>query len=215
MRRTIARRMQESLQSTAQLTMTAQADVTALVEARAALKAQAGITYTDLLVKAVALALAEHPRLNVRWGGDAIELLPEINIGVAVALEAGLVVPVVRGADKLALAELSREIKRLGELARSSRLAEADLAGGSFTVTNLGMYGIDAFTPILNLPEAAILGVGRIHEQIVRGAQGLLWRQMLTLSLTVDHRLIDGAPGAAFLQRVCQLLAAPEALGAA
>lgn len=212
MRRTIARRMLESLQSTAQLTLTTEADVTALVQARAELKAQSGITYTDLVVKAVAVALVEHPRINVRWAGDTIELLPEINIGVAVALDEGLIVPVVKQADKLSLVSLSGEIKRLGELARSGRLADADLAGGVFTVTNLGMYGIDAFTPILNAPESAILGVGRIREQIARHEQGLRWRQMMTLSLTVDHRVIDGAPGAAFLQRVCQLLAAPDVL---
>lgn len=212
MRRTIARRMVESLQSTAQLTMTAQADVTALVETRAQLKEQAGVSYTDLIVKAVALALRAHPRINARWGDDAIELLPEINIGVAMAVESGLVAPVVKHADKLPLAELSGEIKRLGELARANRLAETDLSGGTFTVTNLGMYGIDAFTPILNPPEAAILGVGHIYEQLTRHVQGLLWRQMITLSLTVDHRLIDGAPGAAFLQHVCRLLAEPGVL---
>ncbi len=212
MRRAIARRMMESLQNTAQLTMTAQADVTALVAAQAHARDAIGVTYTALIVRAVAQALRQHPHINVRWRADAIEQAAEINIGVAVALEAGLVVPVIKQADRLPLAALSHEIKRLSELARANRLTEAELTGGAFTVTNLGMYGIDAFTPILNPPEAAILGVGRIYEQLVRQEQGIVWRQFMTLSLTIDHRLIDGAPGAAFLQRICQLLSEPAAL---
>ncbi|MCC9078159.1 2-oxo acid dehydrogenase subunit E2 [Litorilinea aerophila] len=217
MRRAIARRMMESLHNTAQLTMTAQADVTDLVQMREQWKATSdatygGVTYTDLLVRAVALALVQHPHIRVRWADDALEYLPGIHVGVAVALEDGLVVPVVRDADRLSLAALSAEIKRLTGLARSGRLSEAEMAGGVLTVTNLGMYGIDAFTPILNPPESAILGVGRIYEQLVRGETGILWRQMMTLSLTVDHRLIDGAPAAAFLQRVCQLLGDPDSL---
>ena len=212
MRRTIARRMLESLQSTAQLTMTAQADVTSLVVARERIKEATGVTYTDLIVRVVARALSAHPHVNVRWADDAIERVTEINIGVAVALEAGLVVPVVKQADRLSLAALSAEIKRLGELARANRLTEAELTGGSFTVTNLGMYGIDSFTPILNPPEAAILGVGRIYEQLVRQEPGMLWRQFMTFSLTIDHRVIDGAPGAAFLQHICQLLSEPAPL---
>ncbi|HAJ34756.1 MAG TPA: dehydrogenase [Chloroflexi bacterium] len=209
MRRAIARRMMESLHNTAQLTMTTQADVTALVAEQERSKATTGVTYTALIVRAVALALREHPYMNVRWSDDAIEQVAEINIGVAVALEAGLVAPVVKQADRLSLAALSNEIKRLSERARANQLTEAELTGGSFTLTNLGMYGIDAFTPILNPPEAAILGVGRISEQLVRQEHGITWRQFMTLSLTIDHRLIDGAPGAAFLQRVCQLLSQP------
>jgi pyruvate dehydrogenase E2 component (dihydrolipoamide acetyltransferase) len=217
MRRAIARRMMESLHSTAQLTMTAQADVTDLVQTRERWKATSdtpysGVTYTDLLVRAVALALTQYPQIRVRWADDAIEFLSKIHVGVAVALEDGLVVPVVRDADRLSLASLSMEIKRLTELARSGRLSEAEMGGAVLTVTNLGMYGIDVFTPILNPPESAILGVGRIYEQLVRGENGILWRQMMTLSLTVDHRLIDGAPAAAFLQRICQLLGDPASL---
>ncbi|MCS6825324.1 MAG: 2-oxo acid dehydrogenase subunit E2, partial [Caldilinea sp.] len=129
-----------------------------------------------------------------------------------VALEDGLVVPVVRNADRLSLRELSAEIRKLSERARSGQLTEAEMSGGVFTVTNLGMYGVDIFTPILNPPESAILGVGRIYEQLARSAQGLLWRWTINLSLTVDHRIIDGAPAAVFLQRVCQLLGEPAAL---
>ncbi len=212
MRRAIARRMMESLRSTAQLTMTMQADVTSLVEARETWKPALDVTYTDLIVRAVALALRQHPSMTVRWAEDAVERLTEIHIGVAVALEDGLVVPVVRNADALSLPALSAEIRKLSERARRGQLTEAEMSGGVFTVTNLGMYGVDIFTPILNPPESAILGVGRIYEQLARSAQGLLWRWMMNLSLTVDHRIIDGAPAAAFLQRVCQLLGEPAAL---
>jgi pyruvate dehydrogenase E2 component (dihydrolipoamide acetyltransferase) len=170
------------------------------------------VTYTDLIVRAVALALRQHAQIAVRWAEDAIEHLSEIHIGVAVALEDGLVVPIVRNADRLSLNELSVEIRRLSEQARNGQLTEAEMSGGVFTVTNLGMYGVDVFTPILNPPESAILGVGRIYEQLVRSAQGIFWRQMMTLSLTVDHRIIDGAPAAAFLQSICRLLEEPFAL---
>lgn len=212
MRRAIARRMMESLHTAAQLTMTMQADVTSLVEAREQWKPALAVTYTDLIVRAVALALRQHAQIAVRWAEDAIEHLSEIHIGVAVALEDGLVVPIVRNADRLSLNELSVEIRRLSEQARNGQLTEAEMSGGVFTVTNLGMYGVDVFTPILNPPESAILGVGRIYEQLVRSAQGIFWRQMMTLSLTVDHRIIDGAPAAAFLQSICRLLEEPFAL---
>lgn len=212
MRRAIARRMMESLHTAAQLTMTMQADVTSLVEAREQWKPALAVTYTDLIVRAVALALRQHAQIAVRWAEDAIEHLSEIHIGVAVALEDGLVVPVVRNADRLSLNELSAEIRRLSERARNGQLTEVEMSGGVFTVTNLGMYGVDVFTPILNPPESAILGVGRIYEQLVRSAQGIFWRQMMTLSLTVDHRIIDGAPAAAFLQSICRLLGEPFAL---
>ncbi len=212
MRRAIARRMMESLHTAAQLTMTMQADVTSLVEVREQWKPALVVTYTDLIVRAVALALRQHAQIAVRWAEDAIEYLSEVHIGVAVALEDGLVVPIVRNADRLSLNELSAEIRRLSERARNGQLTEAEMSGGVFTVTNLGMYGVDVFTPILNPPESAILGVGRIYEQLVRSAQGIFWRQMMTLSLTVDHRIIDGAPAAAFLQSVCRLLGEPFAL---
>ncbi|PJF45970.1 MAG: branched-chain alpha-keto acid dehydrogenase subunit E2, partial [Candidatus Thermofonsia Clade 3 bacterium] len=170
MRRAIARRMMESLHSTAQLTMTMQADVTALVEARETWKPALDVTYTDLIVRAVALALRQHPSMTVCWAEDAVERLTEIHIGVAVALEDGLVVPVVRNADALSLPALSAEIRKLSERARRGQLTEAEMSGGVFTVTNLGMYGVDIFTPILNPPESAILGVGRLYEQLARSA---------------------------------------------
>lgn len=214
MRRTIARRMTESLHSMAQLTLVSEADVTELVALRARLKQEYDLTITDLIVKAVALALGAHPRLNARLASDALELFPEVNIGIAVALDEGLIVPVVRGANAKSLREVSAETKQLVEHARAGAGTEHELTGGTFTVTNLGPYGIDAFTPIINPPEIAILGIGRIVERPARRNGELDWRQMLTLSLTFDHRVVDGAPAAAFLQTVRQQLENPAALEA-
>lgn len=212
MRAAIARRMHESLQTMAQLTLTTEADVTDLVALRGELKAQSNVTYTDLIVKAVALALKEHPRLNATLDGDEIRLLPEIHVGVAVALDEGLIVPVVRNTDRKSLREISAEIARLAAGAREGSLKPDEVSGSTFTVTNLGMFDIDAFTPIINPPEVAILGVGRIRETLARRADGIAWRQVMTLSLTFDHRIIDGAPAAAFLQAVKARLEAPQAL---
>ena len=212
MRKTIARRMVESLQTTAQLTLVSEVDVTDLVALRGRLKQQADVSYTDLIVKAAALALAEHPRFNARLVGDELHLFDEIAIGVAVAVEAGLVVPVVRAVQTKDVVSLAAETKALAERAREGKLSEKEMSGGTFTVTNLGTYGIDAFTPIINPPEVAILGVGRIVEKPVRREGELAWRQMVTLSLTFDHRVADGAPVAAFLQSICKRLESPAML---
>jgi len=208
----IARRMLESLQGMAQLTLNTDANVTALVKQREALKNQFDMTYTDLLVKAAALTLRKHPRLNARVVGQEIHLLPEIHIGVAVALDDGLIVPVVRHADRKPLKTIAEENRELAERARGGKLGPADVTGGTFTVTNLGTFGIDAFTPIVNPPEAGILGVGRIVERIARREADLVWQQMMTLSLTFDHRVVDGAPAAAFLRTLRELLEEPESL---
>lgn len=209
MRKIIARRMTESLQNTAQLTLVAEADVTELVAYREKRKQEFAVTYTDLIVQAAARALAQHPLLNARLVGDELQLFQDCNIGIAVARDAGLIVPVLHAVNKKTLREISDESKELAERARSNRLADADLAGGTFTITNLGKYGIDAFTPILNPPEVAILGVGRIAERAVRENERVVWKQLLTLSLTIDHRAVDGAPGAAFLQALTQMLQQP------
>ncbi len=211
-REVIARRMVESLHAMAQLTLNTEANVTALVSLRDNLKNEFDLTYTDLLVKAVALALGKHPRLNASVVGQAIHLHADVHIGVAVALDDGLIVPVVRDADRKALKEIAQENRVLAERARNGKLAPDDVSGGTFTLTNLGSFGIDSFTPIINPPQAAILGVGRIIERIARRGADLVWLQMMTLSLTFDHRVIDGAPAAAFLQTVCEFLASPETL---
>ncbi|MBE7556876.1 MAG: 2-oxo acid dehydrogenase subunit E2 [Anaerolineales bacterium] len=209
-RGTIARRMHDSLQHSAQLTLISEADVTDLVRQRETLKSQFDLTYTDLVVRAVALALKEHPRLNAWVVGEEIRLQTDIAIGVAVALDDGLIVPVVRAADQKSLREISQESRRLAQRARAGSLLPAEASGSTFTVTNLGMYGVDAFTPIINPPEVAILGVGRMMERLIRRNGDMLWRQMMTLSLTFDHRAVDGAPAAAFLQAIRNRLEQPD-----
>ena len=209
MRRTIAERMHRSLQSTAQLTMTTQADVTELTRLRSAAD---GIAYTDLLVRACALALAEHPGLNAVMTDTEIRRHRAAHIGIAVAVPDGLLVPVLRNAGTLTLAQIAQATKDLVARAREDRLSPADLDGATFTITSLGSYGIDSFTPILNPPQVAILGVGRIAEQPTRRDGQLDWRQVMTLSLTVDHRAVNGVPAAVFLQDLAGRLADPAGL---
>jgi pyruvate dehydrogenase E2 component (dihydrolipoamide acetyltransferase) len=212
-RGTIAGRMVAGHSETAPVTLTAEADATGLVQLRRQL-AEDGVevSYNDLLLYALAHALREHPRLNASLEGDAIKVWSRIDIGLAVDTERGLLAPVIRGVDGKGLAHLAAETKALAERARAGRCTPEELRGGTFTLTNLGMYGIDAFTPIINLPECAILGVGRIKEQpaVLNGQVGI--RQMVWLSLTFDHRLVDGGPAARFLQRVVQLVERPHLL---
>ena len=212
MRAAIARRMHQSLQTSAQVTLSTEVDVSALVQLREELKQQFALTYTDLVVKAVAHALKGHPRLNAWIEGEQIRLVQAIHIGVAVALDEGLIVPVVRDADRRSLREIAQETQRLALCAREGTLTREEVMGSTFSVTNLGMYGIDAFTPIINPPESAILGVGRINEKLVRVPRGAEWRHVMTLSLTFDHRAVDGAPAAAFLQTVGKHLENPVEL---
>jgi len=208
-RQAIAEHVMESLHQTAQVTLTAEADVTDLVKLRTQLKAEFDLTYTDLIVKAVAKALKQHARLNSTLIGDEIHLLLEIHIGVAVAMEDGLIVPVVRDADRLDLPEISEETRRLAQGAREGTLTVDEVTGSTFTVTNLGAYGTDYFTPVINTPEAAILGVGRIVEKpaIYEGQFAKRWH--IALSLTFDHRLVDGAPAAEFLRALVEIIENP------
>ncbi len=211
-RQAIAEHTVESLHTMAQLTMMMEVDVTELVKLREQVKADFEVTYTDLLVKAVAKTLKSHPLLNVVLIGDEIQLLDCIHIGVAVALPDGLIVPVVRDADKLTVQEIAQEVRRLAQGAREGTLSVDEVAGSTFTITNLGNHGIDGFTPIINAPEAAILGVGRIAERVVVHNDQIARRKMMTLSLTIDHRLVDGAPGAEFLRSLQELLQNPYRL---
>ncbi len=212
MRATIARRMHESLQTMAQLTLFTEADVTDLVTLRESLKDTLRVTYTDLIVRACALALREHPRMNAILEGDVIHILPEIHIGIAVALDEGLVVPVIRNADEKSLADLASIRAQLVAKARAGRLSAEAISGSTFSITNLGMYDIDGFTPIINPPEVAILGVGRIVEKVVIHEGKVAQRAMMTLSLTFDHRIVDGAPAARFLQTIKRFLENPSRL---
>jgi pyruvate dehydrogenase E2 component (dihydrolipoamide acetyltransferase) len=214
-RRTIAERMATSAHTTAPITLTTEVDATELVRLRTQLKddgSQPVPSYNDLLAKLVAVALTEHPMVNARFEGDEIVQAETVNIGIAVDTERGLLVPVVRDAQAKSLRQIAHESAALIEKARDGRISLDELQGGTFTITNLGMYEIDAFTPIINLPECAILGVGRIvAKQIVVDAESerLLIRHMMFLSLTFDHRLVDGAPAARFLQRVKQYVEKP------
>lgn len=213
--KTIADRMATSAHTVAPVTLTTEADATELVRLRKQLKDDGSLpvpSYNDLLAKLVAQALMEHPMVNAHFDGDTIVQAATANIGMAVDSDRGLLVPVLRDVQKKSLRQIARESAALIEKVRAGRIAADDLHGGTFTVTNLGMYEIDAFTPIINLPECAILGVGRIvPKQIVVDAKAerLAIRHMMFLSLTFDHRLVDGAPAARFLQRVKQYVEKP------
>ena len=220
-RRVTAERMAASAHTTAPVTLTTEADATELVRLRQQLKEDAfqgdshfALTpsYTDLLVKLAAQALREHPQLNARFEGESIVQPAAVHIGVAVDTERGLLAPVLRDAHAKSLRQITEETAALIEQARDGHARPDDLRGGTFTITNLGMYEIDAFTPIINLPECAVLGVGRIiAKQVVvdADAERVAVRQMMFLSLTFDHRLVDGAPAARFLQRVKQYVEKP------
>jgi len=165
------------------------------------------ISYTELLVKAVAEALKKHPMLNSTLTEDEkIEVYEDINVGVAVATDQGLVVPVIHHADKKTLEEIATKLKDLAEKARESKLAKDDVSGGTFTVTNLGMYGVDLFMPIINPPEAAILAVGKIANKAIVEGKEIIIKPIVTLSLAYDHRIVDGAPAAQFLQEIKRIL---------
>jgi pyruvate dehydrogenase E2 component (dihydrolipoamide acetyltransferase) len=214
MRRVIAEKMVRSWQVPSP-TLITRVDVTELEQTRRSLNAAGGlrIGFTDLVIKAAAAALGEHPRLNSSLEGERLVLHHQINIGLAVALEDGLAVPVLHGADRLSLRRIAEATRELSALARERRLTREQSSGGTFTVSNLGMYGITAFTPLLNVPEGAILGVGAIQEVLrFDDRRQVVARQVLELSLTHDHRHIDGAPAALFLQAVRRLLENPLAL---
>ena len=211
-------RMAESHRTVARVTEFMQVDATAFVETRARLSAELkwaeglSVSDNDLLIMWAARALREHRLLNGAFVDGAIRLQPEINIGLAVDTERGLLVPVVRRADSRGLADIVREVRALVERAHAGRCTMEDLSGGTFTITNLGMYEIDEFTPIVNLPECAVLGVGRIAPKAVVREGQIAIRQMMTLSLSFDHRIVDGAPAARFLQRLKQLMECPYLL---
>ena len=209
MRKVIAERMMRSLQQSAQLTLTTEASADALVAA----STRTGAGYTALIAWAVVRALLANPAMNATLEGDVLRRSAAIHLGLAVALEDGLVVPVVRNVDSLSFDELSQRMRELTEKARAGACAPADLSGSTFSLTTLGAYEIDAFTPILNPPEVGILGIGRIREAIVpRDGQPAVGH-IMTLSLTFDHRAVDGAPAAAFLRTVKQLVESSETFG--
>jgi len=214
----IAERMSKSAHTTACVTLTTEVDATEMVRVREVLKERLGqqlgfsISYTDVLAAVVAQALCEYTYMNVRLTDAGIQALTHVNVGVAVDTERGLLVTVIRDADDKTISQIASTLRTLVARAREGKSTPDDLTGGSFTITNLGMYDIDAFTPIINLPECAILGIGRLREKpAVREGQVCV-RQMMVLSLSFDHRLVDGAPAARFLQRIKELVEEPRFL---
>ena len=215
MRGTIATRMRASLQDMAQLTLMMDADMDAVVADRNERRGGATVPgYTDYVLAAAARALRDHPRVNSQVTADGIALLPRVNVGIAVALDEGLLVPVVNDADQLGLEAISAQTTSLANAARSGKLKLADLEGGTFSVSALGMFGVDGFTPVINPPNVAILGVGRLRDDVAWAPDGAIRRvKRLTLSLTWDHRAFDGAPAAEFVRTICRYLDDPSTLG--
>ena len=202
MRRVIAERMVASLREAAQLTLTREVDVTETARRR-----EPEISPTAIVIQAAARALANHRILNSSLVGEIIHVWDRRHVGVAVALQGGgLVVPVIREAEGKDVRRLSAEIAELARRAELGQLTQEEVTGGTFTVTNLGMYGVDAFTPILNPPEVAVLGIGRWVDKPAALDGKIVIRTMGVLSLTVDHRVVDGAPAAAFLKEVADCL---------
>jgi pyruvate dehydrogenase E2 component (dihydrolipoamide acetyltransferase) len=215
MRKTIAKRLLQSHTDIPVFFLTATFDMQGFVDLREQLKANlpdVKVSYNDILIKAVAKALTEHPFANAQWGADAIVQKGAVDIGVAVALDAGLITPVVRSADQKSLSTIGQEVRDLAKRAKAGKLAQDEYTGGTFTISNLGMMQIEQFTAIINPPEVAILAVGAI-EQVPVVADGALttgWRMKVTMSC--DHRVLDGAVGAAFLQTLRRYVENPYLL---
>jgi len=217
-RAVIAEHMAVSAHTTAAVTLTTVVDATEFVALRNKLKEALAdelgfsVSYNDLLAFIVARCLREFPYMNVRLEEEGIRHLQEVNIGIAVDSERGLLVPVIRNVDKMGIKEIAQASRDLIIRAREGRALPDELSGGTFTITNLGMFGIDMFTPIINLPECAILGVGRIRPEPTVKDGEIVVRQRMWLSLTFDHRLVDGAPAARFLQGIARYIETPYLL---
>jgi pyruvate dehydrogenase E2 component (dihydrolipoamide acetyltransferase) len=217
-RKLIAERMMKSLGSTAQLTISRSFDATAIVSFREKAKARGeaygvpAVTINDLIVFALARTLPKHPALNAHFLGDRIVQHGAVNLGIAVDTPRGLMVPVLRGVEAMSLAQISASIKPLAKACQDGNVNPDDLQGGTFTLTNLGALGVDHFTPVLNAPEVAILGVGGIWLKPVRADGGVKHVDAITLSLTIDHQAVDGAPAARFLKDLCEAMENVEIL---
>jgi pyruvate dehydrogenase E2 component (dihydrolipoamide acetyltransferase) len=218
LRKMIAERMLQSQQGTAHVTLNMTVDMTEAAKLRGTILEEVEkahgvrISFNDMVARAVTRSLKDHPLLNSAIEGDSVKMFNAVHLGVAVATEQGLMVPVIRDADKMTMIELASASKKLAEKVRAGAASVDEVTGSTFTVTNLGMFGVETFTPIINPPEAAILGVGAIREApaVVEGQ--IVVRMLMSLSLTVDHRIVDGDVGARFLQRVKQILENPHLL---
>ena len=214
MRKTIARRLTASMQEAPHFYLTRAVSMEAAATWREKLNALSPhkISFNDLIIKAVAMALRKHPYLNAAWMGEHIRLYQEIHIGFAVAVEEGLIVPVLRHADRKGLSEIAAETVLLAQKARERKLAPEEYTGSTFSISNLGMFGIEEFTAVINPPEAAILAIGAIQPTpVVKDGQVVVERRM-RVTLSCDHRVVDGATGAAFLETFTQLLEEPARL---
>ena len=211
MRKVIAKRLAESLFTAPHFYLTISVDMENAMAARTQINAVAPVkvSFNDIVIKAVANALKKHPAVNSSWGGDTIRFNEHTNIGVAMAVEDGLLVPVIRFADGKSLSHISAEVKEFGAKAKAKKLQPADWEGSTFTVSNLGMFGIDEFTSIINSPDGAILSVGAIQEVPVVKNGAVVPGNVMKLTLGCDHRVVDGATGAAFLQTLKGLLEEP------
>ena len=215
LQRTVSRRMAESKATAPDFTIALDVDMTLCIELRARLKEQTDTppSYNDMVVKAAALALRDHPKVNGAYRDGKFELYPRINVGMAVAAKGTLVVPVVRDADEKSLGEISRQARKLIARVRDSEITPPELSGGTFTVSNLGMYGIESFTAIVNPPQAAILTVGALTKKaVVDDGERVVARDVMNLTLVCDHRILYGADGAEFLAAVRKLLEEPLSL---
>lgn len=212
MRKVIAKRMLESVQTSPSVSFNIKVDTTAMKKLRDDLKDTYKVSYTDILVKIVSQVLLDYPLLNSSLDGNEIVTRNYVNMGVAVALPEGLLVPVVKYSNVKGLKDISKEIKDLGERARTNALSPDELKGGTFTISNLGMFGIESFTPIINQPEVAILGVNAIQKEPMVINDELLIKPMMNLSLTADHRVVDGALAAEFLAKLKEYIEKPGLL---
>lgn len=215
MRKTIARRLTASMQEAPHFYLKVSVSMEKVAQWRARLNelADVKISFNDFILKACALALRKHPLLNASWTGDAIRVFHDIHIGFAVAVEEGLIVPVLRHADRKGLADIAKETQALAEKARQRKLTPEEYSGSTFSVSNLGMFGIEDFTAVINPPEAAILAVGAIQPTPIVGETGeISVQRRMRLTLSCDHRVVDGATGAQFLQTLKLLLEEPERL---
>ena len=212
-RQTIAQRMQASIQETAPVTLHTKVNAAELVSWREQVKANSAEIvpgYQDLLIKLVASSLRQFPLLNACWINDAIYVYDEINVAIAVDTEHGLVAPVIRNVEEMSILQVAEKSRELADLAQTSKLSSEQLSGGTFTLSNLGMFDVDHFTPIINLPQSAILGVGRIVDEPIVEEGKIVPGKTLSLSLTFDHRVLDGAPAAHWLQDVANRIRAPH-----
>ena len=212
MRKTIARRLSESIGPVPTFYLTSEIDMTQVGQLREQMVAngdQYKVSVNDIVIKAVAIALTRHPECNAHWMGDSIRYFSAAHIGMAVATDDGLIVPVIRDAQRKGLGQIGRDARELAKKARERKLQPAEFTGGTFSVSNLGMFGIDQFTAIINPPEAAILAVGATETKPVWENGAFVPRQRMRVTLSCDHRVIDGAVGAKFLQTLRGLLEAP------